>query len=320
MTVLDYTRTASPVSAGHLIKASDWAVLQPGGNGTVTDGGWSTSNLAYNAAGGSLGSGTAHCKITYVTAQGETTPSSDVTVSISSGSGAFTITFPVLPSATSGSPEINAAPILGWRVYSASSTTTLLNATTDFDSTTQGILKTIVTTQGSIANVIPITATTAQVQVYGTGAGVPVVNRSGIQQPLPSITANSSTDVFLVVNRQFKTQKEVNWIRPNSSADAAGVAPALMDCVAPLWAASTAYSAGSFITVGQIVFWATTGGTSASSIPAGLGTTRTKGSTVTDNTVTWTCLGEGSLVRSRFVNMTGSAAQPIAQEYDLFQA
>ena len=318
-TVLDSVRAASPVSEHHLIKASDFGVIAPGGNGTTTDGGWGNGNLAYNAGGGSLGSSTANCKITYVTAQGESTASSNATVSIAAGSGAFTITFPVLPASTSGSPEVNAAPILGFRVYSASSSTTLLNATTDFDATTQGLLKTIVTTNGSITNVIPAGTATAQVKVYGTGAGVPVVNLTGIQQPMPVISANSSADVFWLVKRTFRVQKIVEWIRPNSSADPAGFAPAVMDCVGPLWPASTSVSAGAFILVNNVVFMCTVAGTTSSTIPAGLTTRPAKLTTVTDNGATWTSQGEVDIVRARFSNTTGSAGQPISQEYDLFQ-
>lgn len=313
-TVLDNIRTASPVSEGHLIKASDWGVLAPGGTGTA----FSSSKLTNNGSGGSLANSTGAFQITFVTANGETAASVEATVSVTGG-GSGSVTVSISGLTGNGGTQANAATILGWNVYSGSGSGNEQRNVTSAGLNNQA-LSTVVLPNGTSLTYIPIATTSVQVNVYGTGAVPPTANLSGIQQPLPQIAANSSADVFLTVKRTFQVQKEVNWIRPASSADAAGLAPALMDCVAPLWASGTSFSAGAFILVNRTVFIATVGGTSAGSIPAGLTTRPAKYTTVTDNGVTWMSLGEASIVRARFVNMTGSAGAPIAQEYDLFQA
>jgi hypothetical protein len=216
--------------------------------------------------------------------------------------------------------QLLAAPILGWNVYSGNGSGNELRNITSAGLNAQA-LTTIVLPNGTSLSYIPIATTSVTVQVYGTGPVPPAANLSGVQQPLPQISANSSADQFLVVRRTFQVQKEVNWIRPASSADAAGISPGLMDCVGPLWVLNTAFAAGAFILVNRTVFICTVAGTSFNgAIPAGLTTRPAKYTNVTDGTVTWQSLGEASLVRARWNNTTGSAGAPIAQEYDLFQA
>jgi hypothetical protein len=53
--------------------------------------------------------------------------------------------------------------------------------------------------------------------------------------------------------------------------------------------------------------------------PAGFAAAQAKGSTFTDGGVIWTCRGKACLVRVHFANVSGSAATPVAQQYDLFQ-
>src|SRR5262249_6921517 len=149
-------------------------------------------------------------------------PSGSVTVSIS------TLT------ANTGTQAL-AAPIIGWMIYSGSGSGNELRNNAGLNVT----LSTIQLPNGQTISYIPIATTSATVQVYGAGAAPPTVNLSGVQQPLPQIAANSSADVFIFVRRTFQVQKEVNWMRPASSADAAGLAPALMDCVGPLWTSGT---------------------------------------------------------------------------------
>lgn len=312
-TVLDSIRTASPSSEGHLIKASDWGVLPPGTIGTAFTAG---GNLTASTTGGSLPTSTGAFKITFVTANGETAASAEATVSVTgaTGSVAVSITNQTLNTGT----QANAAPIIGWNIYSGNGAgNELLNNAV---ASLTVALSSVTFPSGVTQTYIPIATTSATVKLYGTGQAPPPANLSGIQQPLPNIGANNSADTFLVVKRTFQVQKIVSWARPNSSADAAGLAPALMDCVGPLWASNTSFSAGAFILVNRVVFMATVGGTSTNgAIPTGLTTRPAKYTTVTDNGVTWLSLGEAALVRARWNNTTGSAGAPLAQEYDLVQ-
>lgn len=316
-------RVASPPSAFYEVLSTDFGLAAPGANGTTLDGGWSTSNLAYNAAGGNLGGGTAHCKITYVTAQGESKPSSDATVSISAGSGAFTVTFPVIPSATSGSPEATAAPVLGFRIYSNSSTSTLLNRTTDFDATTQAALISVACSSGTLTNVIPVSKTTAQVQTYGAGAAVPVIDQSGIQLALPVIGANTTVDYYLRVPNSgglWEIQKSVEFMRPQGATESAGITTANMDCLAPVYpGVSTAVSLDAYMVLNGYLFRCTASGTTAATFIGYSGFNTAKFGTTTDGTVTWTCYGKSVLIRIHFSNSSGSSASPVAQEYDFWE-
>ncbi len=316
MSILDNILTASPSSAGHLIRSTDFGVLPPGTTGTAFSAG---ANLTASASGGSLATTTGAFKLTWVTANGESLPSVEATVSVTGATGSVTVALASVGSTNTGA-QANAAAIIGWRIYSGSgSGNELANEAAASLSVT---LSTLVLPNGTTLLYIPIATTSAVVKVYGAGAAVPTVNTSGIQQPTPNIGANNSADQNLVVRRSFRPDRMVSWTRPRSSADAGGLLVSLMDCVAPLWPASTAVSAGAtpnYIIVNSTVFICTTAGTTASSIPAGLGTRPTKGTTVTDNSAVWTSLGEAALVRVRWSNTTGSAGQPIAQEYDLVQ-
>jgi hypothetical protein len=315
-TVRDNNQTASPVSGGHIIQSSDWGVLPPGTTGTAFSAG---ANLTNVGSGGSLANGNTFFKITWVTANGESQPSVEASVTVTGGpSGSVTVALASVGSKNTGTQAL-AAPIIGWNIYSSTTTgTELLNK--DANSLSVA-LSTQVLPNGTSMTFIPIATTSAAVKIVGNGAAPPTHNSSGIQLPLPNIGANNSADLFLVARRDFRPQKEVNWIRPNSSADAGGLLVSLMDCVAPIWPQSTAVTADTnYIVINSTVFVCVISGTTASSIPAGLTTRPAKFTTVVDNTATWMSLGEAALVRARFSNTTGSAGQPIAQEYDLFQA
>jgi hypothetical protein len=314
-TVRNSNQTASPVSGGHIILSTDWGVLPPGATGTAFSAG---ANLAASSSGGSLPTSTGAFKITTVTANGESTPSVEATVSVTGASGSVTVSLASVGSLNTGAQAL-AAPIIGWNIYSGN------GAGNELQNIAAASLSVALSTQtlpnGTQMTFIPIGTTSAVVKLYGTGAAPPKHNSSGIQLPLPNIGANNSADLFLVVRRDFRPQKEVNWIRPNSSADAGGLLVSLMDCVAPGWPQSTAVTADTnFIIVNCTVFVCVVGGTTAGSIPAGLTTRPAKGTTVVDNGATWLSLGEAALVRTRFSNTTASAGQPIAQEYDVFQA
>ena len=311
-TILDHVRAAQPVSAGHLIKSSDWGVLPPGTTGVAF-----SASLLTAGSSGSLATTTAAIKVTFVTANGESTPSVEATKAVTGPNGSVTVDISTLD--VNAAAQALAAPIIGWNIYSGSGAgNELLNAAA---ASLSVALSTQTLPNGTVMTFIPIATTSAIVKVYGAGAAPPTHNSSGLQLPLPNITANSSADLNLFVNRAFRPQKEVNWMRPSSSADSAGLAPALMDCVAPLWPQSaTATADTTYIVVNSTVFVCVKTGTTSSSIPTGLTTRPAKGTQVVDNGATWMSLGEGGVVRARFSNTTGSAGQPVAQEYDLFQA
>ena len=185
---------------------------------------------------------------------------------------------------------------------------------------------TFVTSQGSLL-AFPIATTPLVLKVYPTtGATVPVTGASGTQQPLPSVGANTTADYdFIVPNSEalWKIQKSVDYMRPSSTTETAGISVAgNMDCIAPVYpGTSTGVTQGvsSYMVLNGYLFWATASGTTASTF-IGFGAFNiTKGGTTTDGTVTWTCLGKAVLVRAHFMNATGSAAYPAVQEYDLFQ-
>jgi hypothetical protein len=267
--------------------------LPPGNTGTAFTTG---ANLAASASGGSLATTTGAFKITWITANGESLPSAEATVSVTGATGSVTVSLGSVGSTNTGTQAL-AAPIIGWKPYSGSGAGNEL--ANEVAASLSVALATLILPNGNTLTYIPIATTSVVVKVYGNGAAPPTLNTSGIQQPLPNIAANNSADQFAVVRRSFRPQKEVNWIRPNSAADAGGLLVSLMDCVAPLWPVSTAVTAGvtpNYIVVNSTVFICSVGG------------------------ATWTSLGEAALVRIRWSNTTGSAGQPTSQEYDLFQA
>ena len=308
------------------VKGSDWGLLAPGSlNGTnnsvgsSNEGTWTNANLAYNAGQGSLGAGTAFVKITYVSASGGASiASSEASVAVAAGSGAVTVTIPSpTPGAANGTEANN---LIGWQIYSSATTgTEQLN--------TAGLAVaplTLTLASGATVPYIPIATTTAQIQVYGTGAAAPAATSNFIQQSFPKIAANTSVDIFLFVSRTFRANREVQWTRPYSSSDPASLLISWMDCIAPTWPASTtitAYNAGSpanssFCVLNGVLFACTTGGTTNSTVPT---FNFTPGATTTDNTATWTCIGYRGLVRCRLSNTSATAGQLVAQEYDIFQ-
>jgi hypothetical protein len=304
-----YAHVSAPPGSYYQIKANDWGDLAPGTNNG--EGTWGAANLAYNASGGSLAMGTAYVEITYITAQGESLPSAEASKTISAGSGAVTITLPTTPPANA----------LGWRVYSGSSSGgELLNVSGA--STTQA-QQNFSTTQGTLAG-FPIATTAVQVLVYGAGAAVPTINKSGIQPALPSIGAATTADIYLIVSRNYRCDREVLSIRPSGIADVAGVALEQMDCIGPTWKASTAITVyqgasvaqSSFLVLSGVLFACTTAGTTASTVPT---FNFAIGGTTTDGTAVWTCIGYRGLVRMRWSNATSGSLQPAAQEYDLYQ-
>jgi hypothetical protein len=287
------SRSANPVSAYYPVARQDWGVLAPGTTGTAFSAG---ANLTNVGSGGSLATSTGAFKITWVTAIGESLPSVE---------------------ATNAGAQLNAQPIIGWKIYSGNGAGNEL--ANEAAAGLSVALSTLTTQRGATLTYIPIATTSATVKVYGAGAAPPVVNTSGIQFALPAITTNVTSDLFIKVPVPFNIARPVLFDRPNATADAAGISLQAVDCVAPLWAASTAFNAGDFIVVGNLLFQCTTAGTTGAlaAVPNFAGSAQY--GTVTDNTATWTNLGRWHLLRLRFANLSGSTAQPTANEFNFSQ-
>ena len=276
--------------------------------------GGSAPALAYNAGQGSLAMSTARCAISWVTAAGESLVSAENTVSIAAGTGAFTITQPTVPT--------NGGTVIAWRVYSSSggAGSALLNVAAN--STTQ-VQSNFTTTQGVLL-AFPVATTSVQVLIYGAGQAEPTVDQSGIQLTLPTVAANSAVDYFIRVPNtagNFDTQKLVQLMRPQGIADPAGILVIPQGFSQPLYpGTSQSVSLGVYMFLAYTLFLCTASGTTASTFIGGAAFNKTKASTTTDGTVTWTSLGEQGLIRLRLINASGSGAIPIAQEMDFFQS
>lgn len=291
-------RTSNPVGAYAEIPGSEFGVL-----------GGAAPSVAYNAGAGSLAMGSAFVKVTWITAEGESLASAEGTVVVSAGTGAVTITKPTTPTGA-----------VGWRVYSAG-TTAIEQLNVVALSTTQ-VQQNFTTNQGVLAG-FPVATTAVQVLIYGDGASVPTVDHSGVQLPLPSIAANTTADYNFVVpntGSQWKVQKSVACMRPDGTAETAGVSLGTLDCIAPIYPGNSSSAAlGSYIVLNQVLYVCTTAGTTAASIQPSTFNTA-KGATTTDGAAVWTSLGRAILVRAHFINAAGSAKIPQAMEYDFFQA
>jgi len=267
-------------------------------------------------SGGSLNA-TGYLKITWITTDGESLPSAEVTRTVSGGpSGSISIAQPTVP--TGG------ASVVGWRLYAGTVTATEYLATTTAQVTQAQ--SSFTTNSGSLTG-FPVATTTLTLKVYPTsGTTVPVVSTGGAQQPFPSVGANTTADYYFVVPNSgalWKVQKAVDYMRPSGTAETAGISiGGNMDCIAPLYpgtSQSVTQGTTSYFVMNGYLFWATASGTTASTFIGFSAFNITDGGTTTDGTVTWTCIGKAVLVRAHFINNTGSAAYPVAQEYDLFQ-
>lgn len=295
-------RVAFAPSAYYEVRQSDFGQI-----------GGAAPSLAYNAGAGSLASTTARAAITWITVAGESAPSAEATVSISSSSGAFTITQPTVPT--------NGATVIGWRVYSSSggAGSALLNVAAN--STTQA-QSNFVTQQGTIAG-FPVATTAVQVLIYGAGAAEPTQDNSGIQDALPSVAANTSSDYFIVVPNSaglFETQKAVQMMKPQGIADGAGILASVVGFSMPLYpGTSQSVALGAYMVMNEVLFEATATGTTAATFIGFPAFSQAKGATTTDGTVTWTSFGKAGLIQLRFANVSATAATPTAQEMDFFQ-
>jgi hypothetical protein len=279
--------------------------------------GGTLANPGNVGSGGSLANGSIFDKITWITAEGESGPSTEGTVTVTGGpNGSITVVKPATPT--------NGATVLGWRVYTSSTTNTeLLNAAAN--STTE-VQQNFVTAQGTLAG-FPLTTTTVHVLILGAGQAIPLVDFSGAQAALPAIPVNTTVDYFFRVpntGSQWKVQKTVEWMRPQGLAEPGGVLVGPMDPVAPVYPGTSQSVTASIATpvymvIGGYLFVASaTGTTAATFIGFSAFNINTFGVT-TDGTVKWTCLGRRILVRCHFGNNTGGVLTPVTQEYDLFE-
>lgn len=307
------SKQASPGCAYYPVARQDWGVLAPGATGTAFSAG---ANLAASASGGSLATTTGAFKITWITVIGESLPSVEATVSVTGTTGSVTVSLASIGSLNTGA-QLNAQPIVGWKIYSGSGAGNEL--ANEAAAGLSVALSSLVTQRGATVTYIPIATTSAVVKVYGAGVAPPVVNMSGIQYALPAIATNATSDLFVKVPVPFNVSRITNYDRPNAIADGSGISLQAVDCLAPLWAASTAFNAGDFIVVGNILFQCTIAGTtsSAANVPNFVGSAQY--GTVTDNGATWTNLGRWHLLRLRFANLSGGTVQPTANEYDFLQ-
>lgn len=302
------------VQAYYPIAASDWGVGAPGSIGTAFSAG---ANLSASASGGSLATSTGAFKITWVTANGESLPSVEATVSVTGATGSVTVSLASVGSTNTGAQAL-AAPIIGWNIYSGNgSGNEAKNTGTNSDLSVT--LSSVTLASGAVLTYIPIATTSAVVKVYGNGAIPPVIDNSGINATFPAIATNVGADVFAIVPFSFSPFRPVLWDRPNAIADASGIVVDVMDCVAPLWPASTSVTAGQYIVVANKLFICSVAGTTsaAASVPNFAGVA--KFGSIVDNGATWINKGNFKLVRLRITNSSASTAQATAQEYDLRQ-
>jgi hypothetical protein len=309
-----FSRAAQPGGAYYPVARQDWGVLAPGATGTAFSAG---ANLADQGSGGSLANGTTSFKITWVTALGESLPSAEASVTVTGGpSGSVVVSLASVGSTNAGA-QLNAQPIIGWNIYSCTGTgSEKLNTVAASISVA---LSTLTTKRGATLTYIPIANTSATIKVVGTGASPPVVDTSGVQVALPAITTNVTADVNVRVPVPFNPNKITLYERPNASADAAGISLDAVDCVSPIWPQSTAVTQNtSYVVINNVLWQCVVSGTTGSSVPNFAGTT-TQYATLADNTATWQNLGRFHLLTLRFANLSGSTAQPTANEYDFFQ-
>lgn len=298
---LSSARVANAPSCYYEVKQSDFG--QVGG---------AAPSLAYNAGAGSLAMSTARIAITWITAQGESLPSAEATVAVSAGTGAVTVTQPTVPT--------NGATVLGWRVYSSSggAGSALLNVAAL--STTQ-VQQNFVTTQGTLAG-FAVATTAVQVLIYGAGAAETVIDQSGIQTSFPSVAANTAVDYYIRVPNTgslWRAQKDPQFMRPQGIADPTGISIGAGDVVSPLYpGTSQSVAAGAYMTINGYLFICSTAGTTAATFIGFSAFNLAKAVTTTDGTAVWQSYGKACLIRLRISNASGSAAIPIAQEYDFF--
>ena len=287
--------------------------------------------LTVRTASGTITSTTSNIQLTWITAEGVSLPSASTGILVNSADGGVSIVQPTVP--TTGSP------VIGWQIYSQGSTgAPLLNSAA---TGTVPSPQNFTTTQGVVVG-FPVNTTTVFQNSLGTGAVVPAIDRSGIQPAIPTVTAAATSSAagaggtldydFVVPNTgaQWKTYKTVGYVKPSGVAETQGVSMVpQLDCLAPLYPGATpgsstytqvAVTPGTYMQMNGSLFISTlaTNSTAATFI-GGAAFNVAKGTTVTDGSVTWLCLGKAQIVRAHYINNSSATLQPVQQEIDIFQ-
>lgn len=311
-------RGANDPSAFYPVFASDFGASAP-----------AAASVAVHSSG-SLATSTATVYVTWITNEGVSLPSPQALASVANGTvGSVTVNQPTVPT--------NGQTVIGWQIYSIGSGSGgagKLNT-----AGTSPAPQSFTTTEGAVTG-YPVATTSVVLETYGTGSGVPTIDLSGIQPALPSVPAaaagNSQTvDYYFIVPNSgslWKNYKAVHFMRPDSVVDTVGISISdTLDCQSPLYPGATPGSStytqesvapGTYMVMNGNLFVASQTGSqdTASSFIGGSAFSVSKGTTVTDGSVTWYCLGKACLVKARFTNASEATAEiPTAQEYDLFQ-
>lgn len=157
----------------------------------------------------------------------------------------------------------------------------------------------------------------------GSFAIIEATDFGASQAAFPSIGAFSTADYYAIVPNgagEWKVQKSVGYMRSDGLADPAGIILGGLDCLAPIYpGVGVGVVANTFMILNGYLFKAIIGGTTN---PTFMGFSRfnlTKNATTSDGSVVWTSAGKAILVRFRFQNVSGSAATPTTQTYELYQ-
>ena len=270
--------------------------------------------LTYEAGSGSLATTTAYIKVTWITDDGVSLPSAVASVAVAAASGAVSIAEPTVPAGQNA--------VIGWQIYSGSTSATTVKLNTSSTSTSPAPVS-IVTTEGTETGFL-VATTTVLLEVYGTGAVVPVTDASGIQPGLPSVPANSAVEYYAIIpntGSQWKQQKAITYMNADGIAETTGITLNVLNFIQPVYpGVGASVTAGAWMVINGYLFLATTGGTTASTFIGFSNFNLKKGATTTDGTVVWTSYGKAGLARFLFSNVTaGGALTPTAREYGLFQ-
>jgi hypothetical protein len=281
-------RVSNEPGAYYQVLATDFGV-----NGTTVI---TAPTLAASATAGSLGSTTALCCITWITAVGESLPTIEATQAVTQS---LQVTRPATPA--------TGATVIGWAVYTSSGSTGSALRNIVPAAFSVGTMQTFQTTEGPIQG-FPIATTTVTLGNYGTGPAEPQIDLSGVQAAIPKIFQASTIDYFFRVPNsanRWRVQKSVEWMRPAGVAEPGGIVIGPADVVNPVYpgtstaitqtatvALATATPTGTvqptFMGLNGILFAVLAGGTTASTfIGSAAFQNIPRFQTVTDGTVVW---------------------------------
>ena len=268
--------------------------------------------LTYEAGSGSLATTTAYVKVTWITDDGVSLPSAVSAIAVIAASGAVSIAEPTVPAGQNA--------VIGWQIYSGSTSATTVKLNT-LTSTSPAPVS-ISTVEGSEIGFL-VGTTTVLLEIYGTGAVVPVTDASGIQPGLPLVPANSAVEYYAIIpntGSQWKQQKAITYMNADGIAETTGITLNVLNFIQPVYpGVGASVMAGAWMVINGYLFLATTGGTTASTFIGFSNFNLKKGATTTDGTVVWTSYGKAGLARFLFSNVTASPLTPTAREYGLFQ-